>query len=155
MNDRLVEQTRNGILLSTDRGRIDVDAVLAMLHASHWGGAVRHDVLVKSIENSVCVGVYEGSRQLGFARAVTDLATYAYFTDVIVEAAARGRGLGSWMVQALVDHPDLQGLRRMALLTRDAQTLYEKFGFSSRPTRSTYMERLSSVSVAAATEVTG
>ena len=142
MNDRVVEQHRNGLTLSTDRARIDVDGVLALLHASHWGGAVTRDVLERSIENSVCVGVYDGARQLGFARAVTDLATYAYLTDVIVAPAARGRGVGSWMVQVLVEHPDLQGLRRMALLTRDAQTLYEKFGFSAKPTRSTYMERL-------------
>lgn len=142
MNDRIVEQMRDGLTLSTDRARVDVDAVLAMLHASHWGGAVTRAVLVRSIANSMTVGVYHGTRQLGFARAVTDLATYAYLTDVIVDASARGRGIGSWMVQALIDHPDLQGLRRFALLTRDAQTLYEKFGFSSKPTRSTYMERL-------------
>lgn len=129
-------------MLSTDRTRIDVDRVLELLQASHWGSAVTRDVLVRSIENSVCVGVYDGASQLGFARAVTDLATYAYLTDVIVASDARGRGVGSWMVAALVEHPDLQGLRRMALLTRDAQTLYEKFGFSARPPRSTYMERL-------------
>src|SRR5262249_36835835 len=94
-----------------------------------------------SIENSVCVAVYDGARQLSFARAVTDLATYAYLTDVIVADDARGRGIGSWMVEALVAHPDLQGLRRMTLLTRDAQALYERLGFSSAPTVSTYMER--------------
>jgi ribosomal protein S18 acetylase RimI-like enzyme len=143
MNDRVVEHSRNGLTLSTDRARIDVDGVRALLHASHWGGGVTRDVLERSIENSVCVGVYDGARQLGFARAVTDLATYAYLTDVIVAPAARGRGVGSWMVQVLVEHPDLQGLRRMALLTRDAQTLYEKFGFSTKPPRSTYMERVS------------
>ena len=142
MNDRVVEQSRNGLTLSTDRARIDVEGVLALLRASHWGGAVTRDVLVRSIENSVCVGVYDGRRQLGFARAVSDLATYAYLTDVIVAPGARGRGVGSWMVEAFIDHPDLQGLRRMALLTRDAQTLYEKFGFSAKPPRSTYMERL-------------
>jgi ribosomal protein S18 acetylase RimI-like enzyme len=142
MNDRVVERSRNGLTLSTDRTRIDVDRVLELLHASHWGGAVTRDVLVRSIENSVCVGVFDGARQLAFARAVTDLATYAYLTDVIVNPEARGRGLGSWMVEALIEHPDLQGLRRMALLTRDAQTLYEKFGFSAKPPRSTYMERL-------------
>jgi GNAT superfamily N-acetyltransferase len=142
MNDRVVEQSRNGLTLSTDRTRIDVDRVLELLHASHWAGAVTREVLVRSIDNSVCVGVYEGARQLGFARAVTDLATYAYLTDVIVDPQARGRGVGSWMVEALIEHPDLQGLRRMALVTRDAHTLYEKFGFSAKPPRSTYMERL-------------
>ncbi|MFI5228101.1 MAG: GNAT family N-acetyltransferase [Gemmatimonadales bacterium] len=142
MNDRLVELVREAMVLSTDRARIDVDAVFSMLHASHWGGAVTRELLVRSIENSVCVGVYDGAQQLGFARAVTDLATIAYLTDVIVDARARGRGVGSWMIQVLVDHPDLQGLRRMVLLTRDAQTLYERFGFSAKPPRSTYMERI-------------
>src|SRR6185437_4708116 len=142
MNDRVVEQSRDGLTLSTDRARLHVDRVRALLDASHWGWAVTRDVLVRSIENSVCVGVYEGARQLGFPRAVTDLPTYAYLTDVIVDQEARGRGVGSWMVEALIEHPDLQGLRRMALLTRDAQTLYEKFGFSAKPPRSTYMERV-------------
>jgi ribosomal protein S18 acetylase RimI-like enzyme len=140
MNDRIIEERRGALLVSTDRARTDYDAVLEMLHASHWGGAVTLDVLRRAVENSVCIGVYDGRRQLAFARAVTDLATYAYLTDVIVADGARGRGIGSWMVDALLRHPDLQGLRRIALLTRDARALYERFGFSADPPRSTYME---------------
>ena len=140
MNDRLIEDRRDATLLSTDRARLDLDAVLAMLHDSHWGGAVTLDVLRRAVRNSLCVGVYEGERQLAFARAVTDLATYSYLTDVIVAPDARGRGIGSWMIGALLRHPDLQGLRRIALLTRDARPLYEKFGFTTDPPRSTYME---------------
>lgn len=143
MDDRLVEERRGGLLLSTDRARIDVDAVLAMLLVSHWGGAMTRPLLERAIAHSVCVGVYDtdaGQRQLAFARAVTDLATYAYFTDVIVADDARGMGLGKWIVGALVAHPDLQGLRRIALWTRDARTLYEKFGFSTDMPASTYME---------------
>ena len=142
MNDRLIEERRGTLLLSTERERLDLDAVLAMLHDSHWGGAVTADVLRRSVENSLCVGVYDADRQVAFARAVTDLATYAYLTDVIVAPDARGRGVGSWMIDALMRHPDLQGLRRIALLTRDARALYEKFGFTTDPPRSTYMERL-------------
>jgi ribosomal protein S18 acetylase RimI-like enzyme len=112
-----------------------------MLRDSHWGGAVSADVLARAIANSLCVGVYEGERQLAFARAVTDLSTYAYLTDVIVAADTRRRGIGSWMVEEILAHPDLQGLRRIALLTRDAQALYERFGFSTRMATSTYMER--------------
>ncbi len=141
MNDHVVEQQREALTLSTDRARLDVDAVLAMLRAAHWGAAVTRPILERSIENSVCVGVYEGGCQLGFARAVTDLATYAYLTDVTVETTARGRGIGSWMIETLVGHPDLQGLRRMTLFTRDAQRLYERFGFSTEMPASTYMER--------------
>lgn len=141
MNDRVVERRRGDLLLSTDRARIDQPAVLAMLHDSHWGGAVTADVLARSIDNSVCIGVYDGETQVAFARAVTDLATYAYLTDVIVASGARRRGIGSWMVEEILVHPDLQGLRRIALLTRDAQALYERFGFSTRMATSTYMER--------------
>lgn len=141
MKDRLVERRRGDLFLSTDRARIDQPAVLAMLHESHWGGEVTADVLARSIANSLCVGVYDGARQLAFARAVTDLATFAYLTDVIVADDSRGRGIGSWMVEEILAHPDLQGLRRIALLTRDAQTLYERFGFSTRMATSTYMER--------------
>lgn len=140
MNDQLIEERRGGLLLSTDRARLDLDAVLAMLHDSHWGGGVTRDVLSRAVMNSLCVGVYHAERQLGFARAVTDLATYAYLTDVIVARDARGQGIGSWMVDALLRHPDLQGLRRIALLTRDARALYEKFGFTTDAPRSTYME---------------
>ena len=141
MNDRVVERRRDDLLLSTDRTRIDQRAVLEMLHGSHWGAAVTTDILARSIENSLCVGVYHGEHQLAFARAVTDLSTFAYLTDVIVADGARGRGIGSWMIEEILAHPDLQGLRRVSLLTRDAQALYERFGFSTRMATSTYMER--------------
>jgi ribosomal protein S18 acetylase RimI-like enzyme len=141
VKDRLVELRRGELLLSTDRTRVDVDRVLAWLHASHWGGSVTRELLVRSIQNSLVVGVYGPAGQLGFLRVVTDMATFAYFTDVIVAESARGQGIASWMVEAVLAHPDLQGLRRFALLTRDAQTLYEKFGFSATDlSASTYME---------------
>jgi GNAT superfamily N-acetyltransferase len=141
MNDRTIEERRDDLLLSSDRARIDVDRVLAMLVVSHWGGAMTRPILDRAIENSVCIGVYDGSgRQLGFARAVTDLATYAYLTDVIVDENFRGRGIGAWMIDAIVKHPDLNGLRRIALWTRDARSLYERFGFSTNVPPSTYME---------------
>jgi ribosomal protein S18 acetylase RimI-like enzyme len=140
MRDHLIEHQRGDLVLSTDRARIDVEAVLAMLMASHWGGALTRDRLERAIENSICLGVYEGRRQLAFARVVTDLATYAYLTDVIVDESARGRGIGKWMVEAILEHPDLQGLRRIALFTRDARGLYERYGFSTEPPRSVYME---------------
>lgn len=140
MNDRIVEVRRDDLILSTDRSKLDLDAVLAMLHASHWGASVTRPILERAAENSVCVGVYHEAQQWAFARAVTDLATYAYLTDVIVAANARGRGIASWMIETMLAHPDLQGLRRVTLLTRDAQRLYEKFGFSTKMPASTYME---------------
>ena len=143
MQDQMFEEARGSLLLTTDRRRINVDAVLGLLRAEHWGGQLTRPVLDRSIENSICVGVYDTARddrQLGFARVVTDLATYAYLTDVVVAPEARGQGIASWMIQAILTHPDLQHLRRVTLLTRDAHALYEKFGFSTDMPISTYME---------------
>lgn len=142
MNDRIIELARGELKLSTDRLRIDLDAVLGMLQASHWGGNMTRPMLERAIENSVCIGVYDASSsQLAFARVISDLATYGYLTDVIVADAARGQGIGSWMVEAVIEHPDLQGLRRVALWTRSARALYERYGFSADlPAQSTYLE---------------
>lgn len=141
MNDRVVEERRGELLLTTDRSRLDVDVVLAMLLASHWGGSMTRPLLERAIENSVCIGVYAGERQVAFTRAVSDLATYAYLTDVIVADDMRGQGIGKWMVETVLSHPDLQGLRRIALWTRDARGLYERYGFSTDMPASVYMER--------------
>jgi ribosomal protein S18 acetylase RimI-like enzyme len=143
MRDRIFEDTRGPLTLTTDRRWIDVDVVYDMLRAEHWGSQVRREALERSIENSVCLGVYDTAdddRQVAFARVVTDLATYAYLTDVVVAPAARGQGIGKWIVEAILAHPDLQGLRRVTLLTRDAQDLYKKFGFTTDMPTSTYME---------------
>jgi len=139
--DTPIEEQRDDLVLSTDRSRLDVEAVHGLLLDTFWGASMPRQVLERAIENSICVGVTERGTQLGFARAITDLATFAYLTDVIVADEARGRGIGAWMVDAIMRHPDLQGLRRFALLTRNAQGLYEKFGFSVGCATSTYMER--------------
>jgi N-acetylglutamate synthase-like GNAT family acetyltransferase len=140
VNDPIVEERRAQLALSTDRSRLDVETVLGMLTASHWGGGMTRPMLERAIENSLCVGVYDGKQQIAFARAVTDLATYAYLTDVIVAEGMRGRGIGSWLVESIVAHPALKGLRRIALWTRDAPRLYARHGFSTDLPASTYME---------------
>jgi len=145
VDDQVIEAVRADLTLSTDRSRIDIDAVLAMLRGSHWAGSMTRRQLERAIANSLCVSVFDSSAaQLGFARAVTDLATYAYLTDVIVADAARGRGIGSWMVETLVGHPDLQGLRRWLLATKDAHGLYEQFGFAPLRFPERWMERAAS-----------
>jgi len=98
-------------------------------------------VLERGIANSLCFGLYRGADQAGFARAITDCATYAYLSDVFVLEAYRGAGLGVWLVECVLAHPDLQALRRFALFTRDAQGLYERFGFGPAKSASIYMER--------------
>jgi ribosomal protein S18 acetylase RimI-like enzyme len=142
MQDIPVEFRRGEFILSTTRGRLDLEAVHALLVTTPWARTgIRREVLERAVENSVCFGVYRGRELVGFARAVTDLATYAYLTDVAIAGAYRGLGLGVWLVECILAHPGLQGLRRIALVTRDAQTLYARFGFGTDTGVSTYMER--------------
>lgn len=127
-------------MLSTDRSLIDIEIVLAMLRASHWAGGMTREQLVRAVANSVTIGIYDSERQIAFGRAVSDLSTYAYLTDIIVAETARGRGIGRWMIETFVRHPDLQGLRRFALWTRSAAPFYEQLGFHRPAHPSTYME---------------
>ena len=141
MDDHPIEQRRDGLVLTTDRGRVDLNATLDMLRDSHWASEMQRDQLERAVRNSLCVSVFADARQIAFARAVTDLATFAYLTDVIVHPSFRGRGVGRWMVECYLTHPELQRLRRIALLTRDARDLYTKYGFQvGVTTSSTYME---------------
>ena len=141
MNDLPIELRQGEFVISTDRARLIPHAVLRLLHETHWGGGMRLEVLERAIANSVCFGVFEGKTLVGFGRAVTDLATYAYWTDVVIAGNYRGRGLGHWLSECMLAHPELQGLRRVALLTRDAAELYTGVGFSVGPGTLTYMER--------------
>jgi N-acetylglutamate synthase-like GNAT family acetyltransferase len=141
MDDAPVEFRRDGLLVSTDRSRLDPDAILALLRTTFWAKDMPRDVLVRAIAHSVNFGLFERTTLIGFGRAVTDLATYAYWTDVVVAASHRGRGLGQWLSECMLAHPRLQGLRRVALLTRDAAALYTRVGFSAGPGELVYMER--------------
>jgi GNAT superfamily N-acetyltransferase len=132
---------RDGIaLVSTDRSRIDVDLVHRVLAGTYWAVGIPRDVVERSIENSIAFGMYENERQVGFARVVTDLATYGYLADVFVVEECRGHGLGEWLVESIMLHPQLRGLRRFALFTRDAASLYARHGFRSPEHVGGYME---------------
>ena len=126
--------------LSFDSARFDVEAVHAYLSTSYWAAGIPESVLRKAMENSLCVGAYAGTEQVGFARVVTDRATFAYLADVFVLESHRGRGLGVWLMECIKAHPDLQGLRRWILGTRDAHGLYRKIGFRPLAEPSIYME---------------
>jgi GNAT superfamily N-acetyltransferase len=116
--------------ISTDPGRIDRDLVHRFLsRESYWARGIPRDVVDRCIDNSLCFGVYRGSEQVGFARVVTDRAAIAYLGDVFIVAGHRRRGLGKRLVEVVMRHPDLQGLRRFMLGTEDAHSLYERFGF--------------------------
>jgi GNAT superfamily N-acetyltransferase len=125
------EHRRDRFLISTDAARLDVDFIHDQLaHKSYWAAGIPRDVVVRCLNNSLCFGVYEGSRQIGLARVVTDHSTYAYLCDVFIAEGHRGHGLGTWLIECVLAHPDLQGLRRFTLATRDAHGLYRKFGFA-------------------------
>jgi len=124
-----IELVRGEYLISTDRSRIDVAAVHAFLSQSYWSPGIPEDVVRRGIAGAVCFGMYHGQAQVGFARVITDQATYAYLADVYVLEAHRGRGLAKWLMEVIMSHPALQGLRRFALSTRDAHALYRQFGF--------------------------
>ena len=115
--------------ITTERTRQDVDAIHAYLARSYWAEGVTRERVAKSVERSLCFGLFDGARQIGFARVVTDAATFAYLADVYVLEEYRGQGLGKRLIAAVRAHPDLADLRRFVLWTRDAHGLYEQFGF--------------------------
>jgi N-acetylglutamate synthase-like GNAT family acetyltransferase len=123
--------------ISTDRNRLDIDFIHQFLTRSYWAEGISRELVERCVNGSLCFGIYEGSRQVGFARMVTDRATFAYMADVFIDEAYRGRGLSKSLVEAMMAHPDLQGLRRMMLATKDAHGLYARFGFTpvSNPER--------------------
>ena len=126
--------------ISTDAARLDLDAIHAFLVGAYWCIDIPREVVARSIEGSLCFGVYLGTAQVGFARVVSDLATFAYLGDVYILEAHRGRGLGKELMAAIMAHPDLQGIRRFQLATNDAHGLYASFGFSPLATPETQME---------------
>jgi GNAT superfamily N-acetyltransferase len=120
--------------VSTDRGRLDVDLIHRFLaEDSYWARGVSREVVERSLENSLCFGVYADGGQVAFARAVTDRSTFAWLADVFVVEEHRGRGVGELLVRAVLSHPELQTLRRWLLATADAQGLYRRFGFEDSP----------------------
>ena len=130
------------IEISTDPARLDVEAIHAFLAESYWAAGRTRAVVERSLAASLCFGAYDGARQVGLARVVTDRATFAYLCDVYVVDSHRGGGIGKRLMQAVVAHPDLHGLRRFHLVTRDAHGLYERFGFAPLAQPERHMERM-------------
>jgi GNAT superfamily N-acetyltransferase len=121
---------RDGLTISNDPARIDRALVHAFLSDSYWAAGIPREIVDRSIENALCFGVYDENRQVGFARVISDFATFAYLADVFVLPSHRGRGLAKWLMEAILGHPKLQGLRRWMLATRDAHGLYRQVGFT-------------------------
>ena len=132
----------DGFTVSTEKERLDRGAIHEFLRGSYWAKGIPREMVDRSIENSLCFGLYDGDPLVGFARVITDKATFGYLADVFVLESHRGRGLATWFMEVIMAHPDLQGLRRWMLATADAHGLYRKVGFTppSKPER--IMEKL-------------
>jgi GNAT superfamily N-acetyltransferase len=126
--------------VSTDPERVDVDVVHDFLTNSYWAQGIPVETVRRSIENSICFGIYHGRQQVGFARIISDRATFAYLADVFILPEYRGRGLSRWLMECIMEHPDLQGLRRWMLATRDAHGLYARYGFTAVKKPDRWME---------------
>jgi GNAT superfamily N-acetyltransferase len=151
-SEALMEYRRGEFLISTSRERLSLDVVYGFLTSCYWAKGIPREVVVRSIEHSLCFGIYDESprlarearhgapAQVGFARVVSDFATVAYLGDVFVLESHRGQGLSKWLMECVMEHPALQNLRRWILLTRDAHGLYSQFGFTPVKAPELYME---------------
>jgi GNAT superfamily N-acetyltransferase len=138
-----MEEWRRGeFVISTDITRLDLPVIHEYLSTvSYWAMGRPREVVERSIENSLVFGVYQGTRQAGFARVVTDYATFGWIADVFILPEFRGQGLGKWMMSVIVEHPRLQGFRRWVLATKDAHGLYAQVGFKPLHAPERFMER--------------
>ena len=137
------EWQRGDYLISMDKGRLDLTVVHGFLSKAYWSEGAPIEVIQRSIERSLVFGLYKGDQQIGFARVVTDYATFAWLADAFVLETFRGQGLGKWLIEVIVTHPELQGFRRWMLATRDAHGLYQRFGFTPLKNPERFMEKWS------------
>jgi len=132
---------KDDFLISTDKSKLDIDAIHEFLSTkAYWCLNIPKEKVITAIENSLCFGVYHGDKQIGFARIITDYSTIAYLGDVYVLEAYRGKGISKWLMETVMGHPALQGLRRWILLTGDAHALYRKFGWTDIADPTKWME---------------
>ena len=129
------------ICISDDKSLLQPALIHQFLTNSYWAKDIPLATVLRSIENSICFGVYDGQQQIGFARVVSDKSTFAYLADVFILEAYRGKGLSKRLIKYILDHPALQGLRRWMLATRDAHDLYAKFGFQPMEIPERWMEK--------------
>jgi len=134
------EHHRDGFVISTEKDKLQLDEIHIYLSRSYWARGRTREVVALSLQHSLCFGLYKDGRQIGLARVISDCATYAYLCDVYVLEDYQGRGLGKWLISAVMAHPDLQGLRRWTLTTRDAPDMYRKFGFAELKWPERWME---------------
>jgi len=135
------EWNHDHLVISTDPERLYVSAIHAFLTRAYWCEGIPHELVERAVRHSLCFGLFDGRAQVGLARVVTDYTTFAYLCDVYVLESHQGRGLGKWLIECVMSHPQLQGLRRFNLATRDAQSLYARFGFQPLRQPEVHLER--------------
>jgi GNAT superfamily N-acetyltransferase len=133
--------TRDTFTISDEPERLQLEVIVDYLARAYWSNQRPRAVIEKSLKHSLCFGVYEQDQQIGFARVVSDHATFAYLADVFILESHQGHGLGKWLVQTILEHPELQGLRRWMLATRDAHGLYAQLGFTALENPDRYMTK--------------
>jgi GNAT superfamily N-acetyltransferase len=139
---QIMEIHRDQFTISTDPSRLDMNAVYDFLSRSYWAKTRPRERTDLAFANSLVFGLYEGSRQIGMARVITDFSIVAYLCDVFIHEDFRGQGLGKWLMQSMFEHPDLKHIRRWLLATDDAHGLYQQFGFEQLPEVEKWMQRL-------------
>jgi GNAT superfamily N-acetyltransferase len=139
---QIFETHRDKFTISTDPARLDIDAICDFLTRSYWASGRPRERTERAFKNSLVFGIYDGDKQIGVARVITDYSIFAYLCDVFIDEGYRAHGLGKWLMQTIHGHPDLQGLRRWALVTRDAHGLYRQFGWKPLDNSNSWMEIL-------------
>jgi len=135
-----MEWTKDDFIVSTDKEKIDIAFVHNFLSQSYWAEGIPKSIVERSVKGSICFAVLLQTKQIGFARVITDEATFAYLADVFIDPAYRGKGLSRWLMECILSHPGLQGLRRILLATRDAHGLYLKVGFEKLKSSEPWMQ---------------
>ena len=139
---QIMEAHRDNFTISTDPARLDADAIAEMLKHAYWAQGRPRERVDRALANSLVFGLYDSEKQIGLARVISDYAIFAYLCDVFIHEDYRAHGLGKWLVQNIHSHPDLQGLRRWSLVTRDAHSLYTPFGWTGLNDADSWMEIL-------------
>jgi len=139
---QIIETHRDPFTISNDSARLDMDVILDFFTRAYWTQGRPREQTERAFANSLVFGVYEGTKQVGVARVISDYAIFAYICDVFIHEDYRAHGLGKWLIATIMAHPDLQGLRRWTLVTRDAHGLYKQYGFDSLANPDGWMEIL-------------
>jgi GNAT superfamily N-acetyltransferase len=135
------EFNREDYIVSTDPSRLNLSSIHKFLaEEAYWSRGILFETFLKSVENSLCFGLYHQEMQIGFARVITDYSTFAYLADVFVMEGYRRRGLGKWLIECVFSHPEVQGLRRWMLVTSNAHGLYQQYGFKKLAQPESFME---------------